>query len=102
LADPVSRVALPYAPPIDIDNALAKLARVPIRLELAHRGAKQVVSLPVLVHQPECLAWMRCCPGRVLRADHQIDRHAIRLRQIEQPPAEGSRQQAVRRIPGVW
>ena len=62
-------------------------------------GAAQLVRRAVLVNQPRDLVRMAHEVGRELRRDHEIDRLAVALAQVEQPPGRGVRQDLVLRIP---
>ena len=67
--------------------------------ELAELGAVEVPRLAELVQQPHDLARMAHGVRRELRRDHRVDRPAVRLLEIEQPPEERLRQHALAGIP---
>ena len=53
----------------------------------------------MLVHQPADLARMPRQIGGELGGDHQVDRPAVALGEIEQPPGRGVRQDLLLRVP---
>src|SRR5207245_6911794 len=69
--------------------------------ELGERGAVEIPGLAELVQQPDDLAWVANRVRRELRRDHRVDRSAVRLLEVEQPPEERLRQHALSRIPLV-
>ena len=69
--------------------------------ELAELGAVELVGLPELVQQPHHLVRMPDGVRRELRRDHEVDRAAVRLGQVEQPPEKRLGEHALARIPLV-
>ena len=56
--------------------------------ELPELGAVEVVGLAELVHEPDDLVRMADAVGGELRRDHEVDRPARRLVEVEEPPDE--------------
>ena len=67
--------------------------------ELAELGAVELVRLPELVHEPDALLGVADDVRGELRRDDHVDRAAVGLGQVEQPPEERLRQHAGARIP---
>ena len=67
--------------------------------ELPERRPVHVPGLAELVDEPDHLARMPHRVRRELRRDHRVDRAAVRLVEIEQPPQERLRQHALAGIP---
>ena len=65
--------------------------------ELSERRPVHVPGLAELVDEPDHLARMPHRVRRELRRDHRVDRAAVRLVEIEQPPQERLRQHALAR-----
>jgi hypothetical protein len=75
-------------------------ADVPLVIpEVAVDRAGQLVGGPMLVDQPADLAGVPCEIAGKLGADDQVDRPAVALGQVEQPPRGGVAQDLVLRIP---
>ena len=67
--------------------------------ELAERGAVELVRLAELVDEPDHLVRMADDVRGELRRDHQVDAPAVRFLEVEQPPEERLRQDALAGIP---
>src|SRR5205823_11903612 len=67
--------------------------------ELAELGAVEIPRLPELMEEPDDLVRMPHGVRRELRRDDELDRPAVRLLEVEQPPEERLRQDALARIP---
>ena len=68
-------------------------------VEVAELGAAQLVRRAVLVNEPGDLAVVAREIRRELRADDQVDRPAVALAEVEQPPCGGVGEDLVFRIP---
>ena len=51
------------------------------------------------MQEPDDLPWVPDRVRRELRRDHDVDRAAVRLLEVEQPPEERLRQHALARVP---
>ena len=67
--------------------------------ELAELGAVELVRLPELVQEPDDLVRVPDAVRRELRRDHEVDRAAVRLLEVEQPPEERLRQHPLAGVP---
>ena len=97
LLEPRRRVARDREEPARLEERLAiepedRLAQADVQLgvlEVAERRAAQLVGRPVLVDQPGHLVRVADEVGRELGGDHQIDRLAVALAQIDEAPGGG-------------
>src|SRR5207237_4328814 len=68
-------------------------------VELTQLGAVELVSLAELVQEPDDLVRVADDVGGELRRDDEVDRRAVGLLQVEQPPEKRLREDAFARIP---
>src|SRR5207244_248635 len=72
------------SPVVGIDDEPPRRLALRVAMEVTELGAPEVVSLAVLVAEPDDLVRMAKVVGRELDRNHEVDRLPVHLAQVEQ------------------
>ena len=84
---------------VEPDQPLAQADILFVVAEIAERRSTQLVRCAVLMNQPADLVRVTNEVGRELRGDQEIDRPAVALTEIDEPPGGRVRKDFVLRVP---